>query len=278
MLALALATGCGRSNIPRPPDDPFGRGPAAPPPINPAGLDGASLPDVPPASDGPTAADAAADAAPAAVDVRPATDGGTAPGRDGPAPPAPDSRDGPGPPPDATPPPADRAAPLPPDGPTTPPLPAGCQVVSCDGVATDRTCCAAWYYFGLEAIERGGGQRDGLVTSFSKGADVRATFVFDGKGQTGAVGMLLGRVRRPTAVRVTSEWGGAAAEPPIVSAEATSGISGCSYPLLAGGQADLARPLYCWGDRGFVPDRVNVRVVSRGPGSGNVRVTRLDVR
>ena len=151
-------------------------------------------------------------------------------------------------------------------------------MVACDGVATSRACCRAWYFFGLESEARGQVQRDALVTSFNKGADVRATFAFDLAGQDGAVGMLLDRPRRLAVVRVTSQFGGAAAMPPYVTAEGANGSAGCGYALAAGGPVDLARPLFCWGSRAVLPDRINIRIQARGPGPANIRVTALEVR
>ena len=151
-------------------------------------------------------------------------------------------------------------------------------MVSCDGVATAHGCCRAWYYFGLESEDRNQVQRDQLVSSFSKGTDVRASYTFDRAGQDGAVGMLLDKPRRLSAIRVTSQWGGTAGTAPFVTAEATNGTSGCGYALAASGQADIARPLFCWGSRQLLPDRINVRIEAKGPGPANVRVTAVEVR
>jgi hypothetical protein len=157
-------------------------------------------------------------------------------------------------------------------------VPDGCGMVSCDGVGTRRDCCRGWYFFALESEDRNQMQRDGLVTSFSKGADVRATYAFDRAGQDGAVGMLLDRLRRLTAIRVTSQFGGAAAPPPYVTTEGANGGSGCAYPLAPGGLADMGRPLFCWGNRAVMPDRINVRIEAKGPGPANIRVTAMEVR
>jgi hypothetical protein len=173
-------------------------------------------------------------------------------------------------------PPADVAAAV--DATPAPTVPDGCQMVACDGVATGRACCRAWYFFGLESEARGQVQRDALVTSFTKGVDVRATFAFDLAGQDGAVGMLLDRPRRLAAVRVTSQFGGAAAMPPYVTAEGANGSAGCGYALAASGPVDLARPLFCWGSRTVLPDRINIRIQAKGPGPANIRVTALEVR
>jgi hypothetical protein len=154
----------------------------------------------------------------------------------------------------------------------------GCQIVSCDGVRTKHDCCRAWFFFGLESEDRNQVQRDQLVTSFNKGADVRASYAFDRAGQDGAVGMILSTPRRVSAIKVTSEWGGAAAGSPFVSAEASNGTAGCAYRLGAGGQADIARPLFCWGQEPLIPDRINVRMEAKGPGAANIRVTAIDVR
>ena len=151
-------------------------------------------------------------------------------------------------------------------------------MVSCDGVAASHDCCRAWYFFGLESEDRNQVQRDGLVTSFVKGADVRASYAFDRAGQDGAVGMLLDRPRRLTAIRVTNQFGGAAAQPPFVTAEGANGSAGCGYALAPGGQANVARPLFCWGSRTVLPDRINVRIEARGPGPANIRVTAVEVR
>jgi hypothetical protein len=206
--------------------------------------------------------------------------------------------------PDAAPPPSDAAVPppdahapdasppdgRPPDGPAPDARPAadarpdvavvldGCQIVSCDGLATKHDCCRAWYYFALDSDERNQVQRDDLVKTFSKGADVRASYLFDGVGQNGAVGFLLDRARGVTAIRVASEWSGTAGDRPYVSTEAPNGTAGCAYPLGTAGQADLTRPLYCWGDRSFVPDRINVRTESRSTGPASIRITAVDVR
>ena len=160
----------------------------------------------------------------------------------------------------------------------TPVVPQGCGIVSCDGVAGRRDCCRAWYFFALESEDRNFVQRDALVTSFSKGTDVRAMYVFDRAGQDGAVGMLLDRPRRPMVIRVTSQSGGAAAQPPYVTVEGADGSAGCGYALAGGGQADLARPLHCWGSQTVIPDRINIRIRARGPGPANIRVTSLEVR
>ena len=151
-------------------------------------------------------------------------------------------------------------------------------MVSCDGVAARHDCCRAWYFFGLESEDCNQVQRDGLVTSFVKGADVRASYAFDRAGQDGAVGMLLDRPRRLTAIRATTQFGGAAAQPPFVTAEGANGSAGCGYALAPGGQADVARPLFCWGNWSVLPDRINVRIEARGPGPANIRVTALEVR
>jgi hypothetical protein len=90
--------------------------------------------------------------------------------------------------------------------------------------------------------------------------------------------MLLDRPRRLNAIRVTSQFGGAAAQPPYVTAEGASGSAGCAYALAPGSQADLARPLFCWGNRSVLPDRINVRIEARGPGPANIRVTAVEVR
>jgi hypothetical protein len=90
--------------------------------------------------------------------------------------------------------------------------------------------------------------------------------------------MLLDRPRRPMVIRVTSQSGGAAAQPPYVTVEGADGSAGCGYALAGGGQADLARPLHCWGSQTVIPDRINIRIRARGPGPANIRVTSLEVR
>jgi hypothetical protein len=227
----------------------------APPPIVPGGLDGGS---------------ASPDAAP--EDAATPVPDGSAPATDAAPTPMADATVMP-PPVDARPP--DLA--LPADVPPRVDVPDGCQMVSCDGVPTRHDCCRAWYFFGLESEDRNQVQRDQLVTSFSKGADVRASYVFDRAGQDGAVGMLLDRPRRVTAIRVANQFGGAAAEAPFVTAEAVNGTAGCAYPL-AGGQADVARPLFCWGNRSLMPDRINIRIEAKGAGPANIRVTAVEVR
>jgi hypothetical protein len=231
----------------------------APPPIVP-NLDASPAPD-----DGPPASP---DAGPPAAD---ATAGGTTP-----ADAAPGDAAATMPPPNDARPSPDLAATV--DTAPAPVIPAGCGIVSCDGVATRRDCCRAWYFFGLDSEDRNQTQRDGLVTSFTKGADIRATYAFDRAGQDGAVGVLLDRPRRLTSVRVTSQFGGAAAEAPFVTAEGANGSAGCGYALTAGGLADLARPLFCWGSRAVLPDRINVRIQARGPGPANIRVTAMQVQ
>ncbi len=171
---------------------------------------------------------------------------------------------------------SDVASPV--DAPTAPGVPDGCGIVTCDGVATRRDCCRAWYFFALESEDCNYVQRDALVTSFTKGADVRATYAFDRAGQDGAVGMLLDSPRRPTTIRVTSQSGGAAAQPPYVTVEGANGSAGCGYALGAGGLADLVRPLHCWGSQTVIPDRINIRIRARGPGPANIRVTAMEVR
>lgn len=167
----------------------------------------------------------------------------------------------------------------PPAVPPMPALPRGCGLVACDGVATAHGCCKVWYDFALESEDRNQVARDDLVTSFEIGAtDVRASFLFDRAGQDGAVGMLLDRPRRPTAIRVLFTAGGAAGGPPFITVEAVDGMAGCRYGLLAGGQADLARAQSCWGNPGLVPDRINIRVEAIAPGPASLRVTGLQVR
>jgi hypothetical protein len=159
-----------------------------------------------------------------------------------------------------------------------PAAPDGCQIVSCDGMATRRDCCRAWYFFALDSEDRNQVQRNELVKSFSKGVDVRASYAFDRTGQDGAVGMFLDRPRRVNAIKVSTEWGGAAAGKPFVSAEALNGTVGCAYPVGLAGQAELARPLFCWGDKVFTPDRINIRIEARAPGPANIRVTALEIK
>jgi hypothetical protein len=249
------------------------RGQGTPPagPIIPVGLDAGDDPAVP-VMDAAGLPDGAGAMSRDAEATRPADAGGTPP----------DARvaaDAPGSPPtapqDASPP-ADR--PPPPDAPTSPPLPGGCAVAACDGAAGNHSCCRAWYYFALDSEDRGQVQRNELVTSFVKDTDVRASYAFDRAGQDGAVGMLLDRPRRPGAIRVTSSWAGNAARPPFVTVEATDGAAGCGYPLSASGQADLGRPMYCWGSPSLLPDRINIRIEAPSPGAASIRVTGLDVR
>ena len=190
LLLGALAGGCRASNV----GLGAGDGGQAVTPERPA------RPPVIPNLDASPASDAAA-----ANPAPPPADGST---------PAPDGA--PTAPPDAatvdattTPPAADAArsdVASPVDAPTAPVVPDGCGIVTCDGVATRRDCCRAWYFFALESEDRNYVQRDALVTSFTKGADVRATYAFDRAGQDGAVGMLLDRPRRPTTIRVTSQF------------------------------------------------------------------------
>ena len=69
-----------------------------------------------------------------------------------------------------------------------------------------------------------------------------------------------------------------AADRPFVSAEAINGSAGCAYPMGGAGQADMAHPLFCWGDRAFIPDRIDVRIEAKGPGPASIRVTAVEVR
>jgi hypothetical protein len=154
----------------------------------------------------------------------------------------------------------------------------GCQIVACEGMPTRHDCCRAWYHFALESEDRNQVQRDQLVTSFTKGADIRASYAFDRPGQDGAVGMLLDKPRRVTAIRIANQSGGAAGGSPFVTTEATNGTAGCAYSLGPGGAADLARPLYCWGDRALMPDRINIRIEAKAAGAANIRVTAVEVR
>jgi hypothetical protein len=246
-----------------PPGGPTSPGPATPhPPID-VGDGG-----LPASVDAPAPADARAPA-------------GDAAGRPSDAAAPPDTAPRDTAPPDAAPRPMpDAARPpdslAPRDAPPPPALSAGCQVVTCGGVAGDRGCCRAWFFFALESEDRGQVPRAALVTRYEEGDEVRASYAFDRVGQDGAVGMLLDRPRRLTAVRVISESAGAAGGRPFITAE--SDASGCAYPLLAGGQADLARPLFCWGDQALLPDRINIRIEAIAPGPASIRVTGLEVR
>jgi hypothetical protein len=261
-------------------DDPWRRGMAPVGPIIPAGLDGGIEPEDAAVDPPGRPATPDAESATPGTDGRPAladgsTDGRSVPAADGRPPATGADAAVPPRPADARPPPD--AAP-PPDAPPVMRPPSGCPIVSCDGLAGNRACCRAWYYFALESEDLGQVQRDELVTRFNAGADVQATYAFDRARQDGAVGMLLDRSRRVSAIRVTATWGGAAAGAPFVSAEATDGVAGCAYRLGPGGQADIARPLFCWGNRAALPDRINVRIEATGPGPANIQVTALDVR
>jgi hypothetical protein len=255
-LLLLLAIGCGRVPVvavdaaATDADDPWGRR-KPPPAIVPGGLDAEMGPLVD--AGGTTPDGAAADAA---------------------------VRDG-GPPADAVPLPdaaaSDARAPdAAPDAPKVM-MPDGCQMVTCDGVPTKHDCCQAWYFFGLESEDRGQVQRNDLVKTFTKGVDVRASYAFDRAGQDGVVGILLSRPRAVTAIRISAESSGLAVDRIFISAEAINGSAGCAYPLAAS-QADVAHPLFCWGDRAFVPDRINVRTEAKGPGTASIRVTAVEVR
>jgi hypothetical protein len=275
-LALPLAGACGfvpvelpeagpASAVP-PPGGPASPGAASPrPPIDVADADAG----LPPAVDAPAPPDARAGTADAAGRPADAAAPGDSAARDGTAPPdsAPRPMADAARPPDAT---APRDAPPPPE------VPAGCQVVTCGGVAGDRGCCRAWFSFALESEDRGQVPRAALVTRYEEGDEVRASYAFDRIGQDGAVGMLLDRPRRLAAVRVISESAGPAGGRPFITAE--SDASGCGYALLPGGPADLDRPLFCWGDQALLPDRITIRIEAIAPGPASIRVTGLEVR
>jgi hypothetical protein len=272
VLALALPGACGvvpvelpeagpASAVP-PPGGPASPGAASPrPPIDVADAD-AGLPPAVGAPAPPDAGAATADAAGRPADTTAPRDSAAPPDATVPRPMADAAR-----PPDAT---APRDAPPPPE------VPAGCQVVTCGGVVGDRGCCRAWFSFALESEDRGQVPRAALVTRYEEGDEVRASYTFDRIGQDGAVGMSLDRPRRLAAVRVISESGGPAGGRPFITAE--SDASGCGYPLLPGGPADLDRPLFCWGDQALLPDRITIRIEAIASGPASIRVIGLEVR
>jgi hypothetical protein len=170
--------------------------------------------------------------------------------------------------PDATTLPPPDAAPAPPD---VYPFPPACRIVECSPQAD---CCGDWYAYVLDTPAKRSVSRPDLLTSLERSpTHVSGSFAFTEPEQEGVLGLKI-RKQAPRAINVAFSFTGPASQMPYLGLGVENGASHCRYHFNAKGDADLTRPVDCYGP-GYIPDRLLIRMRAKAAGRATLTVTKV---